>query len=538
MEQTLEFRTNEAWGNASASWNHPSLPHVIAPRTKEEIQQLGEIGHHLQRELAFMKYPEFQTYANLENIAQAFGEDSQRGLNAVLKHEQGHRFCPYDTITTILLRHAVKRGLEGTVVPYNADAAADLILNLFTDMSINTALARKGDKDIVWAYQQVSKDKKESKLWRVYGKSMERAWNTQLLPEGTNIKKDESDAANELAALFERDVLDRSTWRDKTKAYAKVISKFLEDEKKDKSATFDDVSSNTPQQLDEKTAGELAKRLAEIGSDGLPTNPSGLKEFKEIMAGFGRGDPVEASICFYEMLSRAYDVMFATKPFGRQRTSPFQPEKWQPSMGADLLDVGYSVQLGGRLIPGMTTYMWNTRKREISGGVEEVIPNIDIEIDSSSSMPNPVNEISLPVLAGFVAAKKAHRKGAKIRVTNFSGKGQSETQDWTRDLYAAYRKLVVYYGGGTVFPAEQLLGGGDPKLALVITDTFLANKEETATAVAELLRRNTGNKVSIYALHPVADAEYLRSAGAEVIHGTTTDIFKRVIGKAHEVYAR
>ena len=36
-------------------------------------------------------------------------------------------------------------------------------------------------------------------------------------------------------------------------------------------------------------------------------------------------------------------------------------------------------------------------------------------------MPNPIDQISLPVLASFVVAKKAHRKGANIRSTNFSG---------------------------------------------------------------------------------------------------------------------
>lgn len=538
MEKKLEIMVDEVWRRALINWNSPDVPYVIAPSTKEEVQRLGEVGSHLQGELAFMKFPEFQVYANLEKIAEAFPEDPKRGLNAVLGHELGHRFCPFDTVTTILLNHAAKKGLEGAAVPYERDAAAKLITNLFTDMSINTNLARKGDKDIVWAYQQLSRDKQESRLWRVYGKSMELAWNAQVLPIDTKISPEELDAAQKIAAMFQKDVLDKNIWREKIQRYAEAIGKFLEDEKKDQSTSLDNVSGNMPQQIDGRTAEELAKRLAEIGSDGLPTNPSGLKEFKEIMAGTEKGDPVTASITFYEMLSRAYDVMFATRPFGRPRTSPFIPEKWQPSMGVDRLDIDYSAQLGGRLIPGITTYGWNTRKREITGGLEEVVPNLDLYIDSSGTMPNPVEQVSLPVLSGFVAAKKAHRKGAKLRATTFSGTNQFKTQDWTRDLESVYRTLVTYFNGGTVFPSAQLLAPGDPKQALVITDTFLANTQETATAVAELLRRNRGNKVTMYALHPVADAESLRNAGAEVIHGTTTDIFKRTIGKAHEVYTR
>ena len=538
MEETLEIKTDEAWSNALESWNSPRIPNLIAPKTREELENLGEAAHALRNELAFMKFPEFQIYANLENIAETFQEDRQRGLTAVLKHEQGHRFCPFDIVTMILLEHAAKKSLESIEVPYSIGTAAKYILNLFTDMSINTLLARKNDKDIPWAYQQISKDKKDSKLWRVYGRSMELAWNAEVLPEDAELSKDESDAAQELAGIFERDVLDRDSWRDKIKSYARVIAKFLEDEQKDKSSSLDNIADNIPKTIDDKTAEELAKRLADIGSDGLPKNPSGLKEFREIMAGSEKGDPVQASITFYEMLSRAYEVMFAARPFGRPRTSPFQPEKWQPSMGADRIDIDYSIQLGGRLIPGVTTYTWNTRKREIHGGFEEVVPNLDLYLDSSGTMPNPVEQISLPVLACFVAAKKANRKGAEIRVTNFSGKNQFDTQEWTRDLDAVFRKLVTYYGGGTVFPSGQLLGEGDPKQVLVVTDTFLFNKEQTVSSVNELLRRNRGNKVTIYALHPLANGEYLRNVGAEIIHGTTPDIFKRVIGKSHEVYAK
>ena len=538
MEKALEPRIDEAWKRALVIWNSPDVPYVIAPRTREEAQRLGEVGIHLQGELAFMKFPEFQIYANLEKVIETFKEDPQRGLNAVLCHEQGHRFCPFDIVTTILLNHAAKKGLEGIAVPYEADAAAKLIMNLFTDMSINTTLARKGDKGIVWAYQQLSNDKQDSRLWRVYGKSMELAWNTQVLPDDAKLSTEELEAAQNIATIFQRDVLDRSTWLERIERYAVTIGKFLKDEQKDKSACLDNVSGNIPKQIDGKTAEELAKRLAEIGSDGLPTNPSGLKEFKDIMAGIEKGDPVSASITFYEMLSRAYDVMFATQPFGRPRTSPFIPQKWQPSMGAEKLDVDYSVQLGGRLIPGVTTYMWSTRKREISGGLEEVIPNLDIYIDSSGSMPNPVEQLSLPVLAGFVAAKKAHRKGAKLRATNFSGANQFQTQEWTRELDLVYRNLVTYFGGGTEFPPAQLLTQGDPRQALIITDTFLCNTQETTEAVTVLLMRNHGNTVTVYALHPAANAESLRSAGAEVIHGTTPDIFKRVIGDAHEVYTK
>ena len=537
MTQTLDLKVEGAWKNALDNWNSPTVPNVIVARTEQELTDLGEIGQALNNELAFMHYPDYQTYLNVRTITDKLKSDPARGVRAISKHELGHRFCPYDIITSMISRHAVKKELEVETLPYDPNSAANLILNLFTDMTINTRLSRSGDEDISWAYQELSTDKKDSKLWKVYGRSMELAWDKKILPEKTKLSDEESRASQEIAQLFEGDFFDKAKWKENIGTYAKVISKFLEGENKDKGNALDNSAGNLPKNIDKKTARELAKRLAQLGSNGLPTNPSGLKDFKEMMAGVGQGDPVKASITFYEQLADSYEVMFATRPFGRPRVSPFQPIRWTPSMDAGKLDVDYSASTGGRIIPGVNTYGWNTRRREARGGLEEVVPNLDIYLDSSSSMPNPVEQISLPVLAGFVVAKKAHRKGASIRSTNFSGNGQCSTQEMTRDLDKIYANLVTYYNGGTVFPTDTLLAEGqDPKQVLVITDTFLANEEEAAKAIKDLRTRDKGNRATIYSLHPVDRADYLRSAGAEVICGTSTDIFKRAIGKSNEVY--
>jgi len=538
MSETLDLKIEEAWNEAVTTWNSPTVPNIIVLKTQEEIKQLGEIGSALQGELAFMHYPNFQTYAIQANIESKLAEDPQRGAKAILKHELGHRFCPYDTVTSIILKHAVKKELEGKKLPYDSNQAANLVLNLYSDMTINTRLRKDGDKDIPWVYQQLSKAQKNSKLWNVYGRSMELAWGDEILPEDTEVNEEQARASQEIADLFEEDFFNRARWKNNIRTFTRNIIPFLEEESKDKSTTLDDHASNLPKTLDEKTTQELAKRLSEIGSNGLPTNPSGLKEFKEIMAGYGQGDPKKASIAFYDRLSDSYDVRFATRPFGRPRVNPFQPVKWTPSMDVSKLDVDYSVQIGGRIIPGVNTYSWNTRRREAFGGLEEVIPNMDLYLDSSGSMPNPLEQISLPVLAGFVVAKKAHRKGASIRSTNFSGQGQYKTQESTRDLDKIYDNLVIHYNGGTVFPTNALLEGRDPRQVLVITDTFVANEQDSSQAIRDLRKRHKGNKVAIYALHPIPSAEYLKGAGAEIIHGTTTDIFKRVIGKADEVYQK
>lgn len=556
MKEDLELNVDEAWKKATDSWNSPRVPYVIAARKKEDLKKVGEMAGILAKEYAFMKFPEFQTYANLARIEESFGEDGQRGLNAILEHEIGHRFCPYDLVTMIILQHDINKALEGIKLPYSAKNAAPIIMNQFTDMCINTRQSREGNSDIPWAYATVSKKGKwsDSKLFRVYGRSMEHAWQEKLFEDGVKLSQHEEDAAKKLAELFEGEYFHRYSWRKNIREYAKIIAEFLESQNQDGKYSLDNVAGNAGHArdkgiidrmkeyfekkpgIDDKTAGELAKRIAEIGQDGMPSNKNAMKDFQDIMAGLGQGNPKKASVAFYDMLSDSYDVMFAERPFGSQRNNPFQPVKWQPSMDIDKLDIDYSVQTGGRIIPGVNTYAWNTRKREKKFGVEQVVPNLDLFLDSSGSMPDPTKGISLAVLAGFVVSKKAHRKNAKVRAVNFSGEGQHSTAESSNNLSNVFENLVTHYGGGTVLPVDRILDKNDPKQVVVVTDTYLGNYEEAAKGIEELMARDRRNHVTIYATINQRGDRGLRQAGAEIIYGTSTDIFKKVIGKAHEVY--
>ncbi len=601
-----EANIEEAINNALKTWSYPSIPRPLVAKTKEEMSSLGEEGKMLEEQYAFMKITNFKTYVNLEKVVKTAHEDPQRGLNAVSKHEIGHRFCPYDTITLLILNHYIKEALkkEGLPKEVDLDMAAASLQNIFSDMCINTKLVRNGDDDLPWMYSQMDRKKypRREKFWNVYVGSMELAWNKKIFPKGYKINTEEQGAAEKIEKIFKSDYFNKDNWVENAQTYARIMCKFLEpmkgghcstckgnqgsrqsqgsqgqeqkgdgqgQEKKEQQgsgkgegkeeknkgqgqgdcecgchtpSSLDNIAKNIPKEIDENTAKELAKRLAKNGTDGLPSNKDAMKEFRDIMAGYGHGNKTKASIQFYDMLSNSYDVLFAPKPFGKERPSPFQPIKWHPSMGADKLDVPYSIITGGKIIPGVNTRAWKSRRKEVFGGMEEVILNLDLYLDSSGSMPNPINEVSLPVLAAFVAAKKAHKKGAYISVTNFSGGGQHEEVEPTRDLKKIFEVLVAYFGGGTVFPVSELENKNkkDPRQVLVVTDTFLGNTHETAETIKKLKSKNKRNNVTIYAISPVIDhaVEQLREAGAEIIPGTGPEIFKKVIGKAHEVYSK
>ena len=534
IDEQLEEKLQASWKTARSEWNNPSIPTII---NVEDCSQHGQEGQALREQLAFMKYPEFQTYANIEKINDTFPNFS-RGYSAITTHEVGHRYCPYDQITGFFLARKAEQGLQegGEKNPKNL---APQVMNLFTDTCINTRLIRNNNNDIVWAYKELSKDqeRKKSPLWHVYMHAYEILSDQKVLEKEVTLTEQEQAAAKELASLFQdRNPMEKAGWEQGIHDYARIIAPYLNEKTQKHTSTISNSGAEsipTPEQAKELLE-EIARRLARPGTDGLPTNPQAVKEFRDIMAGLGQGNPARASITFYEQLARKYGVKFATQPYGRERTSPFTTNKWCPTDPVDELDIPHSILTSGIVIPGVTTQKWKSRITTTKGGETETIPPLDILIDSSGSMPNPTETISLPVLAGMVAARRAQKQG--VRSLNYSGKCIEVPR--TTNLAEIYANLVLYQGGGTVFPINEFLARPeeDPRLSLIITDTFLANIDEAISAIKQFKTRNKQNKVTIYAITQLPNASQLTQAGAECIHGTTPNIFKHVLGKTEKTY--
>lgn len=534
IDEQLEEKLQASWKNARIEWNNPSIPAII---NVQDCSQHGTGGQALKEQLAFMKYPEFQTYANIEKINDTF-PNFTKGYNAITTHEVGHRYCPYDQITGFFLARKAEQGLQegGEKKP---KTMAPQVMNLYTDTCINTRLIRNNNKDIIWAYKELSKDpeRKKSPLWHVYMRAYEILSDTRILEKEATLTEQEQDAATALAGLFQdKNPMEKAGWEQGIHDYARIIAPFLNEKTQKHTSTISNSGAEsipTPEQAKELLE-EIARRLARPGTDGLPTNPQAVKEFKEIMAGLGEGNPAKASITFYEQLARKYSVRFATQPYGRERTSPFTTNKWCPSDPVDELDIPHSILTSGIVIPGVTTQKWKSRITTTKGGETETTPTLDILIDSSGSMPDPLETISLPVLAGMVAARRAKKQG--IRIMNYSGKCIEVAR--TTNLEEAYAGLVLYQGGGTTFPITEFLAHPeqDPRLSLIITDTFLANTDEAISAIKQFKGRNKNNKVTIYAITQLPNADQLISAGAECIHGTTPNIFKHILGKTEKTY--
>jgi hypothetical protein len=129
-------------------------------------------------------------------------------------------------------------------------------------------------------------------------------------------------------------------------------------------------------------------------------------------------------------------------------------EQWELTDELESIDWPSTLAASPRVIPGVTTRLRSSLDDEAPRTTESV--RLDLYIDSSGSMPAP--EYTSPaVLAGTILLLSVLRGGGRVRVTSFSGAGDVAGDDaYTRRRSEAMQALLVYFGGGTVFPLDLL----------------------------------------------------------------------------------
>lgn len=198
-----------------------------------------------------------------------------------------------------------------------------------------------------------------------------------------------------------------------------------------------------------------------------PSLPSGL-DGGNTGQGFGPSDLTDlyaalgldrdAAIDWYVARAQQHLVPFPTAP--EPIADDEEQQGWETwNVGDDLSEVDWTATTTSSpvIVPGQTTLrrivdrLPQSRQRELP-------LDLDLYIDSSGSMPNPRQELSPSVLAGVVVALSALRAGARVQATVWASADQvSRTSGgFTRDRTEIVRALLHYWGGGTVFPLQDL----------------------------------------------------------------------------------
>lgn len=184
--------------------------------------------------------------------------------------------------------------------------------------------------------------------------------------------------------------------------------------------------------------------------------------------GRGDGDPVRAAqdvmrgLCDEAAVALAtYRRLAAKAPIDvPASTRPGDPEvpgpttEWQIGDRIESIDWFSSLTRGGPPIPGYTLHKRTWLPADPVAG-DRVVPWIELYVDMSGSMPDPVQRLNHSILAGFILVDAATEAGGRVRVVQYSTDFVA-MDDFVQSPRPARAALLSYIGGGTRFPWREL----------------------------------------------------------------------------------
>jgi len=435
----------------------------------------------------------------------------------ILAHEVGHHvLCPNSVVNMARMINIMKP------VFGNIDQAR-LMENLYGDLLINDRLFTSRKLPMHKVYKIMMKNDKTlfaDLLWKFYMRVYETLWS---LPRGSlagdNIsKKMDIDAG--IAARIIRIFSIR--WLRGSKKIAYVFQPYFPPPSKMAVALLPN--------LDKELAGEDAEGkiygLTQMSQDEIDASadegpfPLNLPSLDEIIADQNEGSleksgtqqrtpaqygqileniglklkPQEKIIKYYKELAgpNLIPLPKVKRPGGGSMV-PEGTDLWLIGEEYEKLDWPSTIFESPIVFPNLTTKkrLWS---EDVGSKLTKLPVDLDIYIDSSGSMPNPVSDISYLTLAGVILALSALRVGAKVQVTVWSGYGQfASTQGaasgFVDDEQMLLKMLVKYFGNGTGFPLNVLRDTykerkkEDPPVHIIIisddgVDTMLNNDEK------------------------------------------------------------
>lgn len=176
--------------------------------------------------------------------------------------------------------------------------------------------------------------------------------------------------------------------------------------------------------------------------------------------GTGGGQAVsgtEVAIAYYEPLANGHLFDFVAEKGGHAEGYPESLREW--TWGEPLEDVDW-VQTSireGMPIPGVNTLAWEYGYEEEPRGVEPFPVDLDLYMDTSGSMPDPLHQMSHIALGAFIFALSVLRQGGAVRVTVWSYDMDQliTTHEFSTDRDEVLGTLCSSIRGGTQFPVEH-----------------------------------------------------------------------------------
>ena len=488
-----------AWEHASRLWSIYGFTH---PRVNRSILD-SDIPPPHPSEIADMNFAEKRVTVNLHRMEQCGILDL---LNTIFIHELGHKFCPGDLKTLLLINSAVKQVIED-------DFSAHMVANIYEDMLVNVDAHRRGEHAVAELYSRVWKENPDP-VQQIIGRAYEKLFQRQ----DTSIRYVQTiirtfpppsieDNADKIASIILNSR--RENWLRSAKEFAEILKANAPAMSRELIYVISNIQPNdfSPEGRSpippkgKSDVKELEKRLGGVvyglrQLEGEKDNkPCSLPEFMKFLENSKiKISDNEALIWYYRDLIGGKVIKVPEVSVASGSLYPFSPKTWQPGDPIHELDVMLSKSVGGVIIPGVTTKKW-IMKRGQHLTVGRDYPDLDLWIDSSGSMQNPSYMASHAVAAGMIVAKSFLATRKAVRVVNFSAPaenhpGYESTVGFIRDEDEIDRKLISYIGGWTNLPIAEIekpyLAQGKQKYIVGITD--LGIQDMGSNAISRLKR--------------------------------------------------
>ena len=477
-------------------------------------------------------------------------------IEGLMAHEVGHHVRYPGTLAV----EARMRMLEKSIIPLDGYS----LTNVFQDLMINERLGRDLRESFIHVYQAFTSEPAfHSKMqWKrdpafvFYLSLYEVLWE---LPPGTLIGKPEV----KFAAAFpgyraEAHLLVHNLFRMSPNLYTQflyfvsVMSRYLKPMINESLQQLlacrcgigqpspDDWADALTPTVAEREAIERAVRegwFAEDQSERLRK----LNELEERIAslpGFGTDQAQlvpEVMAAHYRQIAERH--LFRPPPLPRMGEAivPTTLDEWEFSDPIREIDWLTTLQVRGAEL-GVAQPLKRIPMAETEGfDVQLWQPRVEIYLDVSGSMPNPIFRLNAMTLAAQILTLATTRAGGWVRSALYSS-APVLYWDWCRSEIEMSRFLMHYIGGGTDFPFQLLKQscdhcGPDQPMRSVITDTdFDVNFSAHSDNEPIVLEAITRSPHFILLLHRpnLERVKHYRVLGAEVVEVDELNDFPRV----------
>jgi len=485
----------------------------------------------------------------LESL-KARGVDYQTALRGLLLHEAGHfKILPWDLKNSIMLLYCASK-----VSPEKKDS----IKNYFEDVCVNLDITlRKGEDSIRRLYNALdSKEPIDALMKNLYGLKTGLDFNAPHINKDLQYKLNE---LGKIKFTSKKDVYDNLTkfaWIVKDVVESdKEREKKREEEEKEEERKEKDKNNNAKRSNDQGSdggkgegseggdnkkytgpgengfdlksydRGEVERVLKEIagdindpgnfnelysfvkeemdkgkGKDGKKAAPdeknkSGLAGILSTGPGSGISmgrEATEALIQFYTAKAERYEVTVEDKDvLGGGDNSKTELKGWEVDDPYSSVDIFNSY---GKFFPDISK-SWK-ESGDCGEKKTNSTPDLLVMVDSSSSMPDPNEELSFAVLGGLCAARQYLKKGSRVAVANFGD--DTIITGFTKDYDKMMEGLAFYQSGGTELFTDKIYDliskNQRPVDILLLSDGVIWNYDNI---MKELISRKNTNRVTI-----------------------------------------